>query len=48
MVRAAVPERVVMLIGGCKTRSVFERYNVVTERDLRGAAAKLETHLSES
>ena len=42
LVRAGVPERVVMLIGGWKTRSVFERYNVVTESDPHEAAAKLE------
>ena len=35
-----------MLMGGWKTRSVFERYNVVTERDLDDAAAKLETCLA--
>ena len=44
--RAGVPERVVMLIGVWKTRSVFERYNVVTERNLQDAAAKLETCLA--
>ena len=34
-----------MLIAGWKTRSVFERYNVVTESDLRDAAAKLERYI---
>lgn len=47
LVRAGVPERVVMQIGGWKTRSVFDRYNVVSERDLLEAAGKLEKHLAE-
>ncbi len=36
-----------MLISGHKTRSVFDRHNVVSERDLQEVAAKLERHVSE-
>lgn len=40
--RAGVAEGVIMRVGGWRTRSVFERYNIVSQADISDALHKLE------
>ncbi len=44
MTRAGIADTIAMSISGHKTRVVFDRYNIVSEADVQGAADKLEQY----
>ena len=47
MKRAGLQDKVAMEISGHKTRSVFDRYNIIDEEDIEAAGEKMQNYFAE-
>ena len=47
-VRGGTSEKVCMAISGHKTRSIFDRYDIVSEKDLMASAKRLSDHVNKA
>ena len=47
LIRASVPERVAMLLTGHKTRTIFDRYNIINEQELLETGDQLVAYVAQ-